>query len=241
MKLWRFLLLLVGAVLLFGVGLLAFNFVVMPRLIHRNTVVLVPDLKGSSLAGAQLAAQRLGLRVAESRQRPHPTVAEGIVLDQTPEVASPIRRGRLVKVVTSSGPPAGILPDLTGLTRRQAEITLQREAYRVGRVLHVRRQEVTVPTVIYQYPPGGVVTRKGKAVAMVVAEPTLPAVFRMPDLRGLSLFLAREEVAAAGCVAASVTFERSREVSPNTVLDQSPPPGGRIRKGARVELVAATR
>jgi serine/threonine-protein kinase len=241
MKLWRFGLVMGGAVILFGIGLLAFNFVIMPRLVHRNTVVLVPDLQGQDLAGAQETVQQLGLKLTESRQRPHPSVPPGRILDQTPAAASPIRRGRTVRVVTSSGPPAAMLPDLAGLTRRQAEITLQREGYRLGRILHLRRQDVTVPTVVYQYPPGGVVLRKGQAVAMVVAEPTLPAVYRMPDLRGVSLFVAREAIAAAGCVAAGVTYERTREVAPNTVLEQSPEPGIRIRKGARIELVASTR
>ena len=155
MKLWRFSLVVVGAMLLFGFGLLAFNFVIMPRLVHRNTVVLVPDLQGQTLASAQTMVQQLGLKLNETRQMAHPSVPRGMILDQTPPAASPIRRGRTVRVVTSSGPPAGMLPDLVGLTRRQAEITLQREAYRLGRILHVRRQDVTVPTVIHQYPPPG--------------------------------------------------------------------------------------
>jgi beta-lactam-binding protein with PASTA domain len=240
-KLWRFSLVVVGAILLFGFGLLAFNFVIMPRLVHRNTVVLVPDLQGQTLASAQTMVQQLGLKLNETRQMAHPSVPRGMILDQTPPAASPIRRGRTVRVVTSSGPPAGMLPDLVGLTRRQAEITLQREAYRLGRILHVRKQDVTVPTVIHQYPPPGMVLRKGQPVSMVVAEPTLPAVYRMPDLRGISLFVAREAIAAAGCVASGITYERDRDVPPNTVLEQTPAPGVRIRKGARIELVAATR
>jgi beta-lactam-binding protein with PASTA domain len=240
-KLWRFSLVVVGAMLLFGFGLLAFNFVIMPRLVHRNTVVLVPDLQGQTLASAQTIVQQLGLKLTETRQMAHPSVPQGMILDQTPAAASPIRRGRTVRVITSSGPPAGMLPDLAGLTRRQAEITLQREAYRLGRILHVRQLDVTVPTVIFQYPPPGVVLRKGQPVAMVVAEPTLPAVYRMPDLRGISLFVAREAIASAGCVASGITYERDRDVPPNTVLSQTPAPGVRIRKGARIELVAATR
>ncbi|MFH1842836.1 MAG: PASTA domain-containing protein [bacterium] len=241
MKLWHFILLLAGAALLFGVGLLAFNFVIMPKLVHRNTVVLVPDFTGHTLVTAQDEAQRLGLTIVETRQRAHPTVPPGMVLDQTPNAASPIRSGRTVRVVTSSGPPAGVLPNLTGLTRRQAEITLQREVFQLGRLLRVRSQEVTVPTVAYQYPPAGSVLRKGEPVAMVIEEPTLPPLYRMPDFTGASLFLAQEAISAAGCVAAAVSFERTSEAPPNTVLRQSPPVGGRIRKGARVELVAATR
>ena len=241
MKLWQFLLVLAGTVVLCGAGLLAFNFLIMPRLIHRNTVVLVPDLRGLTVTGAADEARRLGLKMIESRQRAHPSMSAGMILDQTPEPATPIRRGRLVKVVTSSGPPAGQLPDLQGLSRRQAEITLQREAYQLGRVVRLRREEVTVPTVIYQYPPAGLVSRKGSQISLVVAEPTLPPVYRMPDLRGATLFVAREQIALSGCVAAPVTYERTREYPPNTVLAQNPPPGYRIRKGDRVELVAASR
>jgi len=241
MKLWKFLLVLAGAVLLFGVGLLAFNFLFMPRLIHRNTVVLVPDLRGMTRVGAEDELRRLGLNVAESRQRAHPSIPVGMVLDQSPEPASPIRRGRMVRVVTSSGPPAGQLPDLRGLSRRQAEITLQRETYQLGRVLRVRRSDVSAATVVYQDPPAGDVLRKGDFVSLVVAEPTLPPVYRMPDLRGASLFVAREQIAAAGCLTAPVTYERTRKYPPNTVLDQQPPPGHRVQKGARVELVAASR
>jgi beta-lactam-binding protein with PASTA domain len=240
-KIWQFFLLMAGALLLFGAGLFAFNFLIMPRIVHRNTVVLVPDLRGRELADAHAEVSRLGLRLTETHQRAHPSVPRGLILDQTPTPASPIRRGRFVKVVTSSGPPAGQIPELTGLSRRQAEITLQREAFRLGRVLRVRRPEVTVPTVIHQYPPAGTRQNQGQPVALVVAEPTLPPEYRMPDLRGVPLFRARQEVVEAGCVSASVTYERTHRFPPNTVMDQAPPPGSRIRKGDQVELVASTR
>jgi serine/threonine-protein kinase len=241
LKLWRFLLILAGAVALFGVGLLFFNFLIMPRLIHRNTVVLVPDMRGKTLSEATEVAARLDLQISAERQRAHPTIKIGEVLDQEPAPATPIRRGRLVEVVTSSGPPANQVPDLRGLSRRQAEITLQRESFRLGRLLRLRKQEVTVPTVLYQYPPAGVVLRKGRAVSLVVAEPALPPIFRMPTLIGLSLFAARDQIAAAGCVTAPVVYERRRRVPVNTILGQNPPPGERVRKGARIELVATSR
>jgi serine/threonine-protein kinase len=241
MRLWQFLLVLIGAVLLFGAGLLIFNFLVMPRLIHRNTVVLVPDLRGRTPAEAEGIAGSLGLQVAETRQRFHPSVSAGLILDQDPEAHVPIRRGRVVRVITSSGPPVGLVPSLTGLSRRQAEITLQRESFQVGRVLRLRRPQITVPTVYFQYPPAGVQLRKGEPVALVVAEPVSATVYRMPDLRGISLFAATEKISASGCVLAPVLYERTRRVPPNTILEQKPPAGERIRKGARIELVASSR
>jgi beta-lactam-binding protein with PASTA domain len=75
----------------------------------------------------------------------------------------------------------------------------------------------------------------------VVAEPGPADLHRMPDLRGMPLFKARQVIADAGFVLAPVTFERTSRVSPNIVLEQDPPPGRRIPKGERLELVASSR
>lgn len=240
MKLWQFLVLLSGLLVLGGVLLLGFNFVLMPRLIHRNEVVLMPDLRGMSLAEAETEAATRDLQVARTRERAHPNIAAGLVLEQTPVPSTPIRRGRVVKVITSSGPPAGAVPNLDGLTPRQAEITLQREAYRLGRILRIRRDEVSQPTVAFQSPSAGSDLPKGRQVDLVLAAPGPQPQLRMPDLRGAPLFRVRQAVAAAGCVLAPVSYQRTTDVPAQTVLSQSPPPGRRIERGTRVELVAST-
>jgi serine/threonine-protein kinase len=241
MKVWQLLLLLAGGCAVGALILLAFNFVVLPRMIHRNTVILMPDLRGLDVAAAEQRVAELGLRVVAERTKPHPEVAEGRILEQVPEPRAPIRRGRVVRVVTSSGPPAGELPDLTGLTLHQTEVTLQREAYRLGRVLHLRAPDVAAPVVALQRPAPGRRLRKGAEVDVVVAEPGPPVYLRVPDLRGAPLHLARQAVAAADCVLAPVTYERTSEHPPQIVLSQAPPPGCRVEKGARIELVASAR
>jgi eukaryotic-like serine/threonine-protein kinase len=240
MKVWEFLLLLLGLGSIAGMLLLAVNFTVLPRIVHRHTVVVTPDLQGLTVlaAGQSVRDQRLG--VVETRQRAHPTVAVGLILEQTPAAGSPIRSGRTVRVVTSSGPPSGGLPDLTGLSFRQAEITLQRENYRLGRVVSVPQEGITSLTVLFQHPPAGRELRKGRPVDLVVGEPAPPRLLAMPDLRGMPLYLARQRVADAGCVLAPVVYERTDERAANLVLRQQPQPGVRIRKGERIELVAAS-
>ncbi len=240
MKVWEFLLLLAGLVMIAGVLLVAVNFSVLPRIVHRHTVILTPDLQGLTVgeAGQTVAAQRL--TISEVRQRAHPTEPLGAILEQTPAAGSPIRSGRLIRVVTSSGPPAGGVPDLTGLNFRQAEITLQRENFRLGRVSRVTDEAISTPTVVFQQPPAGRQLRKGRPVDLVVAEPGAPRLLCMPDLRGVPLYLARQRVAEAGCVLAAVAYERTSEQAANLVLRQQPAPGLRIRKGERIELVASS-
>lgn len=240
MKVWEFLLLLLGLMVIAGILLVAVNFTVLPRIVHRHTVIVTPDLQGLPLAGASELVATQGLTVAESRQRAHPTVAAGQILEQTPTAGSPIRSGRTIRVIISSGPPTGGVPELAGLNFRQAEITLQRENYRLGRVIRLPQEGVTSATVLFQNPPAGRDLRKGLPVDLVVGEPAPPQLLAMPDLRGMPLYLARQRVADAGCVLAPVVYERTDAQDANLVLRQQPAPGLRIRKGDRIELVAAS-
>jgi serine/threonine-protein kinase len=240
-KLGRFLVLIGSFVLLFTLGLAIFNFLIMPKVIHHNAVVATPDLRGKTVETARGEAGRAGLQLVEDRQVAHPTIAAGRIVEQTPRANASIRRGRRVLVVVSAGPAVGTVPDLAGLSRRQADMTLARESFRPGRLVRLHRDDVAAPTVVFQFPPPGSSQRREATVDLVVAEPGLPPAWRMPDLRGASLGRARAAVEAAGCVPGTVTFQRRPGVQPGTVLAQTPVPGSLILKGANVELVASAR
>jgi serine/threonine-protein kinase len=108
-------------------------------------------------------------------------------------------------------------------------------------VVRVRRPGVSDPAVSAQEPAAGTRLYKGASVDVVVAEPAPAALLRMPDLRGAPLYKARQAIAAAGFVLGPVTYERTGAQVPNTILRQSPAPGGRIHKGEQLELVVASR
>lgn len=241
MKLWKLLLLMAALVGVAGGVLLGVNFLVLPAIIHHNEVVVMPDVRGLSVGGAKTRLGSEGLGVEVARTRSHPTISEGMILDQSPPPEARIRGGRTVRVITSSGPPAGALPRLSGLSLRQAEITLQREKYRLGRVVRIRRAGVTDPVVAVQEPAAGTHLFKGATVNLVVAEPAPSVLLRMPDLRGAPLYKARRAIAAAGFVMGPVSYERTGDRAPNTIIRQTPAPGGRIRKGEQLELVVSSR
>jgi beta-lactam-binding protein with PASTA domain len=240
-KVWKFLVLF-GSLAVAGLLVLAaIHLEVLPRLVHSRPVVTTPDVRYLTLAAAKVRLAELGLDVRTSRDRPHPTIPAGCVLDQTPAPGSPLRRGRGLKVVLSAGPAAGGVPSLEGLSRRQAELTLQRESFRLGRVARVHEAGRTEEVVMAQNPLPGRSLEKGKAVDLVVAVPAPAAQLRMPDLRGLPVYRAEQEIRRAGCVMAAVKYERKRDRPAETILEQTPEPGGRIEKGERIELVAVKR
>lgn len=241
MKLWKFMLLVMGMVVLGGAVVLGVNFLLLPQIIHQNKVVAMPDIRGMTVTGAETQLVVHDLQVVVRRQMAHPTIPKGMILDQVPPPQKGIRGGRTVSVITSSGPPAGSLPDLKGLSLRQAEITLQREKFRLGRVLKLRTPGSTQTVVSFQNPEPGVEMYKGAVIDLVVTEPANAELVRMPDLRGTSLYKARQIIAAAGFVLGPVDYERTGSVEPNTVIEQDPPAGQRIAKGERLELVASSR
>ncbi|MFH2053216.1 MAG: PASTA domain-containing protein [bacterium] len=241
MKLWKFLLMLAGLTAAGGVLLLGANFLLLPFLVHGNEEVTMPDLTGLNPEQVQEILRPLGLEVEVARTTPHPSLAPGLVLDQTPAPEAMVRGGRIVRLVTSEGPPAGSLPDLRGLSAAQAQATLQRENFRLGRTVTLQKPGVTQPVVAYQDPPAGTVLTRGEKVDLVIAEPAPATVLRMPDLRGLPLYRARQVVTDAGLVLAPVDYVRTSDLEPNHILQQSPVPGTRVRQGDRLELVASSR
>ena len=241
MRLWQFLLTLLGLAAVFAVGLLAFNFLVMPRLVHRNQEIRVPSLLDAPLADARESAAAVALVLEVIREEAHPSAPAGTVIDQQPQPGGVIRSGRRIVVVVSGGPPAGPVPDLRGLTPRQAEATLQRETFRLGRTLNLRWSGAVASTVAWQSPAAGTPVDTGHVVDLIVSESSGTPSLLVPDLRGRSLFATRAAVEASGCVLAPAHYRRDSRIPPNTIVEQEPAPGSRILKGETIELVASTR
>lgn len=241
MKLWKFLLLAAGLAATGLLVLVMLHLEVVPRLVHNRPVVTTPDVRYLALDAAKARLAEQGLDIQSTRERSHATVPAGSVLDQTPAPGSPLRAGRGLKVVVSSGPAEGGVPDLAGLSRRQAELTLQRESFKLGRVARIREAGRSEPVVVAQNPPAGRNLERGATVNVVVAEPAPPLGLRMPDLRGEPLYRAEQAILSAGCVMAPVSWEREDDETAETVLEQTPPPGQRIEKGARIALVVVKR
>jgi len=234
--------LVLGGLALTGLAaVLAVNFLVLPSLVHSRQVVAMPDLRGLDLEEARSKGDDLQLIIEVSRRKAHPTLPPGAIVSQMPDPGERIRGGRVVRVVVSAGHPSGALPQVVGLTPRQAEATLQRENYRPGRKVAVFRPEITQPVVAYQRPQAGTELATGQTVDLVVAEPAPTVILRMPDLTGVPLYQARRLVTGAGLVLAPVEYRRTDGATPNHVVAQEPQAGSRVSRGDRLVLVVATR
>jgi len=108
------LLLLVLAGAAFLTGMVVFNGLVMPQLIHGRGEARVPDLASLSEAQAEQALRATGLRLSRSGERFDPAVPRGLVLQQDPAPQTVVRAGRRVSVVLSLGEEFSSVPRLFG-------------------------------------------------------------------------------------------------------------------------------
>ena len=228
-----------GVAALFVFGVVLFNFVVMPRLVQHDVNVSVPDLLGLDVAEARRRCQQTGLDL-DIRDRLY---SEGVpsdqVLSQSPEAGSPVKRGRHVNVKVSMGSEEVRVPDVRGMTLRQATLQLDSARLAVGRVSRVFEGEGG-QIVQATRPASGATTGAGQRVDLLVAVGASGEPYLMPNLVGRSLDDVRRLVERSGFRVGRVTYRGRDGVYPGTVLEHYPQRGSRIQRGETIDLVAAT-
>lgn len=202
------------------------------------TGVLVPDVQGRTRTQAELILKRLGLQMAVGGQRESEGPAD-TVLDQKPEPGTRVRPGATVTVTLSAPrPELGRLvqvPDVQGRPRAEAERILK--AAGLAMTEADRRPSPEPPdTVLEQRPGPGTQVRRGTTVAVIVS--TRPATAVVPDVRGRSLAEAERLLQSADLAMVEGERRPSQE-RPDTVLEQSPAPGTRVRRGTSVTVIVS--
>jgi eukaryotic-like serine/threonine-protein kinase len=224
----------------FFLGVLLFNFVLMPMLIHQRGAVIVPDLHSLSEAQADRQLSQLSLNIRIVRSEYHPEIPKGYVISQTPRANESIKEGRTVEVVISQGARTQIVPDLKGLSLRQGRIMLRRNNLRIGQIARIHTVGEARETVLATTPGAGEELVEGSPVDIAVAVGGQKQRYLMPDLAGRDLLFIREKLRNMGFRVSGVRYENHPDIFPNTIVGQSPVPGSMIREGDSIELVAAS-
>lgn len=100
------------AIAAFATGVVVFNSLVMPRLIHGIGEVRVPDVRSLTLEQAEQALRPLDLQVSRAGERFDPAVPRGFVLSQDPAPGTAVRGRKRVSVVVSLGEEFSSVPEV---------------------------------------------------------------------------------------------------------------------------------
>jgi serine/threonine-protein kinase len=225
------------ALLAFAVGVVLFNNVLMPRIVHRAGEVHVPDLENLTVEQAQSALEPTGLVLSRAGERFDRSVERGRVVVQEPAPGTPVRGHRRVSVTVSLGEESSSMPELLGETRRGAELLLEHAGLRVGGVTRAPSDAIAEGQVAATDPPAESVLPRGAEVALLISTGAMEEVFVMPDLKGREIGHARKQLEAQGFTVLSPP------AGPSTgpIVVQDPPPGARLTRDRNITLQAAGR
>ena len=203
-----------------------------------SSEVTVPNVVGKQVEAAKstLLAKNLRVSVSETYSE---DVPQGFVISQYPEAGSVVKEQRMVTIVVSKGTEVTTVPDLRGLSRRDAELQLKNAGLKLGRVDEQYSADVPADMVISQSPKPPAQINKGTAVDLVVSKGVGPKKITLPDFRGSSLSTIATQLESLKLKVGTVTEAPSDKYSPGTISAQSPGPGAEIAEGSAVDFTVA--
>lgn len=160
----------------------------------------------------------------------------GTVILQNPGGGEIVKHGRRIYLYVSGGEPVVIVPSLRGKSVRDAKFTLERIGLMLGYTEELPSSNPRGMIFDQQYAEGTRI-KKGESVGISVSSGIEEdAGIVVPDLIGKSLAEAERVLADSLLKVGKINYQRSFSLLPNTVLDQYPSSGNRIKEGQAVDL-----
>ncbi len=155
-------------------------------LLLRQEEVRVPDLVGQDIVNVIEIVTQQGLQLRVDRQEPHPTLPKNIVVSQSPEPGSGIKKGRQLHVVVSQGASETQTLNLVGESYRKADIIVRQAGFPPGTLSRVFSDRVERDKVIAQDPGPESPLKKGGSISMLISAGKEAPRYVMPKLTGKS-------------------------------------------------------
>jgi eukaryotic-like serine/threonine-protein kinase len=193
--------------------------------------VTVPNLRGLSVEDARAQVEHLGLVPQMAHGAFSPNIPAGRVISTSPDAGTTLKRGQLITIVPSLGPPHVAVPDLSGETVKQATKQLKAVDLQLGEPTHAFSKTVPAGRIISQSQTGKVA--EGDTIDVVVSDGPPPT--GIPDVTGKTQAQATKIIEAAGF---TVTLETgfSDTVLKGSVISTTPPGGKEAPYGSAITL-----
>jgi beta-lactam-binding protein with PASTA domain len=205
--------------------------------VDAGPLVTVPELVGLEELEARQRLEKVGLEYGIRSTVTHSRAPEGAVLAQSPIPGQQVRPGAPVEVTLSRGPERHSVPDVSGLTARQASILLERLGFRVASETATHPAEAG--RAIRTEPEAGTELTVPADVTLLVSRGS--PLTTVPVLSGHFIDDARGLLEGSGLELGAISYDPLSTDPPGTIVGQYPPGGYGLRRGDPVEIRVAGR
>ena len=226
------------AVASFLLFLVLLDSVTMPYLVDVDRVK-VADIRNRGMAEAEAHMKRRGLRAAVLDSVFHERLPIGTIVEQTPAPGSYIKKGRRVFVRISKGRRLYQVPNLGGVSLREAQLRLQAQQLQMGRISYVSSTTVPPLAVVRHHPAAGGRVRRGQKVNLEISSGSPFDPKRVPDLRGLHISAAEDSLQKYEMKLGDRDERLDPDSPPGTVLSQNPAPESMEMRHTRVDVIVS--
>ncbi len=201
--------------------------------------VEVPDLNGMNADQAKQALTKAGLTASQGTAVASDEVAKDKVATQDPAAGTKVEKGSTVTFSLSSGPESVSVPDITGMSEKEAQAALSNVGLTGSLSDRKASDKVAEGDIISQSPSAGKKVSKGSKVSYVISTGPSVVTVAVPNLTGMTKDGAKSALTEKGLVLGDVT-EKSSDKPKGTVIEQSTDSGTKVEKGSKVNIVISS-
>jgi serine/threonine-protein kinase len=216
------------------------NSMVMPIVTRHGDEFDLPDFTNQRLIDVQFGLSDLSLKYKITSEEYSPGVEKGIILNQFPVSGTKVKEGRVVKFVISKGQKMVPIPDLAGLSVRQAILNLETANLELGEIAWAFSDTLPEKVVVFSYPEAGFEIPMGTTVNLMVNRGRASNFTYMPKVIGLTIDEAIKLIELKTLRMGIVTPRTDENYLPETVLEQSEDEGTELDVGTEIDLVVST-
>jgi beta-lactam-binding protein with PASTA domain len=180
---------------------------------HHGQAILVPNLAGLTEDEVMDVTTSRDLRYEIVDSVFSSEMPRGTVIKQNPRASSRVKKNRRIFLTMNAVNPEMVsMPQLVGLSIRQARLALQNAGLGLGEIKY--RPDYAINNVLQQMHGDSVIIegteiKKGEAINLVLGMGLTNETTRVPDLVGLGLEAAREIITDYFLNIGAVTFDES--------------------------------
>ncbi|MBD3168775.1 MAG: PASTA domain-containing protein [candidate division Zixibacteria bacterium] len=221
---------------LFLILVLFTDTVIMPMVVRHGQESVAPDVSGVHMEEAKRILKEHGFRWEIAAEEFSPVEPRFTVLTQQPAPGLQVKNGRTFSLVISKGGETGMVPELRGLTLRQAKLMLEEDDFKPGMITYDYHDRLPADVIVRTYPPAGAQINRGGTVDLVVNLREGTRLITVPDYLGMNYSDVETDVIQIGLRIGEVSRERDDSVLPETVLSQSLVPGMEVAEGTEISF-----
>jgi serine/threonine-protein kinase len=223
-------------VFLLLVWLILMDRIVMPVYTHHGREEELPDVTEHSFDEARMILEDRGFKIIKDKEKFDSNNPKGTVIFQNPAPYAKVKKGRRIYVTISSGEKSIVIPQIVGVSERDATFILEHAGLVLGRMESEFNDYYPQGVICKQSIPNDTEVAAKTVVDLTVSRGTLPSRFIVPNLVGKNIETAKKLLYEIGLEVGSVDNELQMDLIPGTVIAQSVKPRTEVQQGKAVGL-----